>query len=131
MTTLKNIVITALVALVVSSAVGFYFIGKVQTDQSNLLGGLSERDIKAVSLAVGSPTTKFNVNSSGTVLGLGTTTPNTNGDLVIDGTATSTLMISSSSSTKGGCINIENSAGTMTKAYVNGTTWVLAAGTCK
>lgn len=130
MTTFKNIVITALVALVVSSAVGFYFVGKVQTDQSNL-GGLSERDIVAVSLKVGTPTRKFNVNSAGTKLGLGTTTPNTNGDLVVDGTATSTVMISSSASNKGGCLNIENSAGTMTKAYINGTTWVLAAGTCK
>lgn len=130
MTTLKNIVITALVALVVSSAVGFYFIGKVQTNQSNL-GGLSERDIRAVSLYIGTPTAKFNVNNTGTKLGVGTTTPNTNGDVVVDGTATTTLMLSSSGTTKGGCINIENSAGTMTKAYVNGTTWVLAAGTCK
>ena len=131
MTNLKNIVITALVALVVSSAVGFYFVGKVQTDQSNVLGGQSERNIRAVSLEVGSPTTKFNVNSSGTRVGIGTTSPYTQGDVVADGTGTTTLMLSSSNSAKGGCINIENSAGTMTKAYVNGTTWVLAAGTCK
>lgn len=132
MTNLKNVVITALVALVISVIVGLYFVGKVQPDQSNLVvGGLSERDIVATSLKVGSPTSKFTVNSTGTKASLGTTTPNTNGDFVMDGTATTTLMISSSGTTKGGCINIENSAGTMTKAYIAGTAWVIAAGTCK
>ena len=47
----KNIVVTAVVALVVSVLVGLFFTG--QSSQSSTLGGLSERDIQAVSLSVG------------------------------------------------------------------------------
>lgn len=130
MTNTKNIVITALVALVVSSAVGFYFVGKVQTDQSNLLGGLSERNIRAVSLNVGSPTSKFNVNSSGTKVGIGTTTPDSGGELVIDGTATTSVVMGSTAS-RGTCIQMKNSAGTTVRMYVNSTSLVINTGTCR
>lgn len=47
----KNIIVTAVVALVVSILVGLFFIG--QSSQSRTYGGLSERDIQAVSLSVG------------------------------------------------------------------------------
>jgi hypothetical protein len=91
------------------------------------------------SLYVGT-TQQFGVSSSGNVSTTGTlnsglaaistTTPSALGDLVIDGVATTTVMIASSGAS-GGCLQMENSAGTQTKAYIAGTSWVIAAGTCK
>lgn len=50
---MKNTIVTVVVALLISVGFGFYFVGS----QSNL-GGLSERDVKALSLTVGdNPTT--------------------------------------------------------------------------
>ncbi len=68
-------------------------------------------------------------NVSGLV-GFGSSTPSTLGDVVMDGAATTTLFIASSGS-GGGCLQLENSAGTQTKAYIAGTSWVIAAGSCK
>jgi hypothetical protein len=63
-------------------------------------------------------------------VGVGTTSPSSLGDIVADGSATTTLMLSSSG-TGGSCLQLENSAGTQTKAYIAGTAWVIAAGACK
>lgn len=93
--------------------------------------GLSEREVEAISLRVGTPTKKFSVSSSGSAVAVGTTTPSTLGDVVVDGTGTSTLMLTSSTAGRGGCLQLENSAGTQTKAYIVSTSWVIAAGTCK
>lgn len=69
------------------------------------------------------------LNISG-LTGFGTSSPSTLGDVVIDGAATTTLMLSSSGA-GGGCLQLENSAGAQTKAYIVSTSWVIAAGTCK
>ncbi len=125
----KNIIVNASVALVVSLMVGFFVTG---SQQSNIdLAGLSERDIIATSLKVGTPTSKFNVNSSGTRAAIGTTTPSTLGDVVVDGTATTTLMLSSSTSGRGSCIQMETVTGGVVRIVVTGTTISAAAGTCK
>lgn len=58
----KNIIVTALVALVVSA--GFGFIS--QDDLSSKVSGLSERDIQAVSLKVASNGTKVTKEIVGT-----------------------------------------------------------------
>jgi hypothetical protein len=126
----KNIIITAIIALVVSLGVGFFNIGSQQSNV-DVLGGVSERDIKAVSLKVGSPTSKFNVNSAGTLVGVGTTTPRTNGNIVVDSTATTTLILESSASTKGGCIQMETVTGGTVAITVTGTTISAAATTCR
>lgn len=128
----KNIIVTAVVALVVSVVVGLFFVG--QSSQSNSvqdLGGLSERDIKATSLKVGSPTTKFTVNGTGTLVSIGTSTPQTTGELVVDGSGTTTLMLKSSTSTKGGCIEMETVTGGVVRITVTGTTISAVAGVCK
>lgn len=56
----KNIIVTAIVALVVSLGIGFLLPSPaiVMPDESNL-GGLSERDVKAVSSQIGSNGSKF------------------------------------------------------------------------
>lgn len=132
MTNTKNIVITALVALVVSVIVGLYFVGKVQPDQSNLVvGGLSERDIVATSLKVGTPTSKFVVNSTGTKASVGSTTPQSAAEFVVDSTATTTLMLKSSGAGKGGCIEMETVTGGVVKITVSGTTISAVAGACE
>lgn len=125
----KNIIVNASVALVVSLLVGFFVTG---SQQSNIeLSGLSERDIIASSLKVGTPTSKFNVNSAGTNVAVGTTTPSTLGDVVVDGTATTTLMLSSSTSGRGSCIQMETVTGGVVRIVVTGTTISATAGTCK
>lgn len=131
----KNIIVTAVVALVVSLGVAFVT-GSNQSnvpvvDTDTVLSGLSDRDIRAVSLKVGSPTPKFNVNSAGTVLGLGTTTPRTNGELIVDGTGTTTLILESSTASRGGCIQMETVTGTTVKITVSGTTISAVSGTCE
>lgn len=130
----KNIIVTAVVALVVSLGVAFSTGGNqsnVVVDTDQILSGLSDRDVRAVSLKVGSPTSKFNVNSSGTVLGLGTTTPRTNGNIIVDGTGTTTLILESSTASRGGCIQMETVTGTTVKITVVGTTISAISGTCQ
>ncbi len=68
---------------------------------------------------------------SGAGLSAGTTTPSTQGDLVVDSTATSTVMINSSTSGKGGCIQMETVTGTTVAITVSGTTISAAAGVCR
>jgi len=66
------------------------------------------------------------------ILGVGTTTPSTTiGEAQVDGSGTTTVAVMSSSATKGGCIQIENSVGTQTAVTIDGTTVVAKAGTCK
>jgi len=63
----KNIVVTVLVALVVSVIAGLFFVGKSSQSTSNEnVGGLSEMDIQAVSLKVGATGTKINQANEGT-----------------------------------------------------------------
>lgn len=47
----KNIIVTAVVALVVSLVVGFFFRGSQQSNVP-MVGGLSERNVKAITLDV-------------------------------------------------------------------------------
>lgn len=125
----KNIIVTAVVALVVSIVVGLFFIG--QPRQSVTVSGLSERDIKATSLKVGTPTGKFNVNSSGTLVAIGTTTPPSTPNLVVDSTGTTTLMLQSSTASRGTCIQMETVTGGTVAITVSGTTISAAATTCE
>lgn len=127
----KNIIVTAVIALVVSGLVGLFFVGQSSQSNQAITSGLSERDVKAVSLKVGSPTSKFNVNSAGTLVGVGTSTPRTNGSIVVDSTATTTLILESSSSTKGGCIQMETVTGGTVAITVSGTTISAKSGTCQ
>lgn len=126
----KNInIVTAIIALVVSLVTGFFFTGN---QQSNLdLGGSSERDVKAVSLKVGTPTTKFSVNSNGSLVAIGTTTPPTTPNLVIDSTGTTTLMLQSSTASRGTCLQMETVTGGTVAITVSGTTISAAATTCE
>lgn len=57
--------------------------------------------------------------------------PGVPGDIVVDGPATSTLSLTSSTASRGGCIQIDNSAGTLTAVYVVGTTVTATAGACR
>jgi hypothetical protein len=76
-----------------------------------------------------------NVATTGTInsglIAVSSTTPSALGDLVVESSATGTIMVSSSAAATGSCLQMENSAGTLTKAYINGTSWVIAAGSCK
>lgn len=124
---MNKYIIPAVIALVVSGAVGLFSVG---SNQSNIdLGSLSQRDVQAVSLKVGSPTSKFNVNSSGTKVGVGTTTPAAGGDVVVDGSATTTLMLRSS--TRGSCIEMQTITGSTVRITVSGTTISAVAGSCR
>lgn len=60
----KNIIITAIIALVVSLVVCILVIGNKQSNVN--LGGLSERDIQAVSLKIGSNGTTYTKMITGT-----------------------------------------------------------------
>ncbi len=65
----KNIIVTAIIALVVSLGVGFFAIGSQQSNVSNQnqsVQGLSERDIQAVSIKIGTTGTKTNQTNWGT-----------------------------------------------------------------
>lgn len=73
---------------------------------------------------------QFQVSNAGK-MSFGTSTPSAQGDMVLDGTGTTTVMVVSSGTLKGGCLQLDNAAGVPTKAYIAGTAWVIAAGTCK
>ena len=53
----------------------------------------------------------------------------TTGSVTLTGAATTTLIVNST--TKGGCIQMPNSAGTAEHAYIVGTSWVISSGTCQ
>lgn len=61
----KNIIVTALVALVVSLFVGFGIYSKSQSN-TEVLGSLSNRDVQAVTLKVGPTGTRYTKLLSGT-----------------------------------------------------------------
>lgn len=65
------------------------------------------------------------------ILSVATSTPSSKGDVVVESIGTTTLMLSSSSTTAGSCLQMENSLGAPTAAYINVTTWVLVAGYCR
>ena len=109
------------------------------------LGGAFESDVAATlasvvvtagetvgtTLQVTGLTSLSTLNTTGRIA-VATTSPSSMGDVVVSSTGTSTLMLSSSGTgTQGGCLQIENSAGTLTRAYILGTTWVIEAGSCK
>lgn len=132
----KNIIVTAVVALVVSSLSGFFFIGKssqsnTNVDSEGVFAGLSERDIRATSLKVGSPTTRFNVSSSGANVSIGTTSTPTAQAIDVDGTGTTTLRLQSSTASRGTCIQMETVTGGTVAITVSGTTISAAATTCR
>ena len=64
-------------------------------------------------------------------IAVGTTTNNTGGDIVVDSLGTTTLMLGAQASGFASCLQLENTAGAQTKAYVVGTTWTVASGVCK
>ncbi len=77
------------------------------------------------------------VNQDGRV-GIASTTPSNTlgveGNAMFISAATTTITISSTGSVKGGCLQMENGAGTiMYRAYINGpgTGWTVEAGTCQ
>jgi hypothetical protein len=94
----------------------------VETYPIQFAGGLTAGNLK-----------QMLVNSTGSSLSLGSSTPSIFGDEVLDGTATTTLMVASSGTNKGGCLQLENSLGVATRAYVGsaGNAFVVEAGTCK
>ncbi len=97
------------------------------------LGGTFESDV-AATLASAVITAGETVGTTLKVAGqlsVATTSPSTMGDVVVESTGTSTLMLSSSSATKGSCLQMENSVGALTRVYILGTTFVLEAGSCK
>ena len=128
----KNIIISAAVALVVGAIVGLVLVG--QSSQSTLVGGLSERDVKAVTLSVGN-TGQFSVTSAGVVTSGAITSGaiTSSGDITASGTGTSTLKLTSSTSGRGGCIELKTTNGSSTRMYLAGTTTVLTIeeGTCE
>jgi hypothetical protein len=99
----KNLVYSALVALAVSFVFGLV----IKSNQSNIVGGLSERDVQAVSMKIGAKGTKLTLVGSGTCslvsnssiaatsTGTGTcvTTGSIAGDQVVISLATTTTKI--------------------------------------
>lgn len=110
---MKNIITSAVVALVVA----FIVVGLVGGKSTKPLGGETNLD----SLIL---TSKFAIGT--------TTVPiSTQGDAVMDGPATTTLALFSSTANVGSCIQMENNLGTPTRLWVQGTTLLVQAGTCK
>lgn len=64
-------------------------------------------------------------------LKIATGTPVTNGEIVVDGAGTTTLVMMSNASGKGSCIQMESNTGSPVAIYVVGTSVTTAAGTCK
>lgn len=83
-------------------------------------------------LAVSSATSTLATTTVANLLTVGSTTPQySHAEAIVDGSGTTTLWLTSSSDTKGGCIQLENDAGVVTRVYVNGTTLRIEAGDCK
>jgi len=111
--------VVALVALILVQTLG---------GSSELVGGVTNYD----DLELSGFLTAGTSGVFGTTLGVGTTTPITAlGDVAVQSAATTTIYLGSTAAASGSCLQLENSAGTLTKAYINGTTWVVAAGSCK
>ncbi len=108
------------------------------------LGGTFESDVAATlasvvvtagetigtTLQVTGLTSLSTLNTSGRIA-VATTSPSSMGDVVISSSGTTTLMLGSSAATKGTCIQMLNSAGTLTAVSINGTTVLAVAGSCK
>lgn len=67
----------------------------------------------------------------GTTASVASSSPSSMGDVVISSAGTTTLMLGSTVAAKGTCFQMLNSAGALTQVYINGTSFVLAAGSCK
>lgn len=111
--------VVALVIAVILSATG----SNQTVSQPDTLGGITNYDTLLLGGTTGITPT----------LSVASSTPNTAGDALVDGSATTTINITTSAANKGGCIQLENAAGTPTRAYVGtaGNAWVVEAGTCK
>ena len=59
--------------------------------------------------------------------------PSYAGDVIIDGAATTTLLMGSSAANRGSCFQLENSLGVATRAYIGsaGNAFIVEAGVCK
>lgn len=76
-------------------------------------------------------TDQFVVSTAG-VVSLGTSTPSSIGDVVLESTGTTTLMISSSGSSKGACLQLESAGGAPYRAYATTTgPLIMTAGNCE
>ncbi len=64
-------------------------------------------------------------------LAIGTSTPVTNGEIVVDNSGTTTLVMMSNTAGRGTCLQMETNTGSQVRAYIVGTAWVISAGTCK
>ena len=88
-------------------------------------------DLAVSVLKDGTLTEAMRISSAASV-GIGTTTPSTDGELIIDSTSTTTLILSSKFGTKGGCIQFEGPASTTFRAYATTTgPLILESGSCK
>lgn len=134
----KSIWAGILIAIIL--AVGSYFFPKVKEVTPDELGSVGTRFPNGLVSGSGSivaagdfvaDTNTLTVKAATNQVGVGTTTPTTQGDVVIDGSATTTLKIASSDTTKGGCIEIETVTGGVVRITVSGTTISAAAGACK
>jgi hypothetical protein len=99
----KNIIVSVLVALVVSLGVGLV----TTKPESTELKGLSERNVQAVTV--------------------------TAGNITASDVGTSTVKLISSTSGRGGCIEMESTNGSTARIYLAATTTALtiATGTCE
>jgi hypothetical protein len=65
------------------------------------------------------------------LVGVASSTPSTQGDLSIASTGTTTAYLGTTSTTKGGGIEMNNDTGTLSCLYITGTTPTVKAGHCK
>ena len=67
------------------------------------------------------------------LLTVGTTTPwQTNAEVIVDGSGTTTLWLTSSSAAAGGCIQMENALGVPSRIWISGTSTIMVqVGSCK
>lgn len=99
------------------------FVGLVGGNQSApSLGGITNYDTLYLA----------GTGTSLPTLAIGTSTPvATVGDVVVDGTGTTTLFVVSSTASRGSGIQLENSVGSTVCVTVNGTTVAAVAAACK
>lgn len=149
----KSVWVGLIVVVLIAIGGFLYLNNKIQVAESDGYGASGTRFPNGLSADTTSPTTgqvrgttltttagivvdttTLVVNSTNNNAGIGTSSPTTQGDLVIDGSATTTMVISSSGvSGAGGCIQIDNGNSTTTRAYINAarSAWVVEAGVCK
>jgi len=130
-----NKIITWIIGVIAVLALGISISTLVGNNQSAVsLGASGTRFPNGISADTTSPTVG---QVRGTTLvttgraGIGSTTPSTAGDIVADGTATTTLLLQSSTTGRGTCIQMETSTGGTVAITVSGTTISAAATTCK